>query len=158
MQGLPQWRSANCCNRFVLLLQVYEEHLSDSFAAMLVVEPANNGPVVYFYCLANPSAAATDTTFNAFAAAHHVVLDTSVPFIVVEVSLCQDSKTSSCHGPEEGVLNVPATSGKPIKESKKSLTGSHDTDTTNGEAETHEIFIPAQSQPEDDDHMSICIL
>ena len=68
-------------------VQVYEEHLPDAFAAMLDMSQSDAGPMVYFYCLSNPRATPSDIGYNAFAAAHHVVLDTSVPFGVVEVSL-----------------------------------------------------------------------
>ena len=68
-------------------VQVYEDHLPDSFAAMLDMAHGDAGPVVYFYCLCSPSAAQAEAGYSAFAAAHHVVLDTSVPFSVIEVSL-----------------------------------------------------------------------
>jgi hypothetical protein len=141
------------------LVQVYEEHLSDSFAAMLDMSHPGNGPIIYFYCLANPTAAATDAAFNAFAAAHHVVLDTSVPFVIVKVSLEQGSSIADCQGTENEVMQQAATADKPGKESKTSLAGIHDTDTTNGEAQTHETLIGVGcSPPDDDDRMSMCIL
>jgi hypothetical protein len=72
------------------VMQVYEDHLPDSFAAMLDMGRRESGPVIYFYCLSNPAAATlSDSGYNAFAAAHHVVLDTSIPFSVVEIKAAQ---------------------------------------------------------------------
>lgn len=130
-------------------MQVYEEHLADSFAAMLDMAHPDKGPIVYFYCLANPSAAATDASYNAFAAAHHVVLDTSVPFVIVEVSLEQGA---SAGGGAAGALD-----GGRI-EAKKSLPGSNDTNTTGGEAQTHATFAKGEMPAADDDCMSLSIL
>jgi len=84
--------------------RVYEAHLPDAFAAMLDMGPHSSGPVVYFYCLADPRATKLDAGYNAFVAAQHVVLDTSVPYSVVQVSLgssaepTQRTQQPSCCG------------------------------------------------------------
>lgn len=66
-------------------MQVYEKHLPDAFAALLDLSPGAQEPTVYFYCLVK--AAHSNSTGDAFVAAHHVVLDSSVPYHIIEVSL-----------------------------------------------------------------------
>ena len=74
-------------------MQVYEKHLPDAFAALLDLSPGAQEPVVYFYCLVKP--AHSNSSSDAFVAAHHVVLDSSVPYTVIEVSLPDLGKASS---------------------------------------------------------------
>jgi hypothetical protein len=126
----------------VFEVQVYEDHLPDAFAAMLDMSQRVAGPMVYFYCLSNPKAAPNDIGYNAFAAAHHVVLDTSVPFQVVEVSL----------------------SGSPPPDTQRGLSGkapeswaTKETGASNGTASTRMHMRPCGSMhalPEDD---SMCL-
>ena len=121
------------------MVQVYEEHLPDSFAAMLDMAQGESGPIVYFYCLSNPKASPQDPSYNAFAAAHHVVLDTSVPFAVVEVSLQR-----SC-APERQCTVSP--SPKPQSYATK------DTGTTNGSTSTRLAagdYVSPSDSPEDE--------
>lgn len=66
-------------------MQVYEKHLPDAFAALLDLSPGAQEPVVYFYCLVK--AEYSNSSSDAFVAAHHVVLDSSVPYTMIEVSL-----------------------------------------------------------------------
>lgn len=67
--------------------RVYESHVPDSFAAMLDMSDAEGtaaGPRVFFYCLANRGAPRGDPHFNAFCAAYHIILDSTVPSNVVK--------------------------------------------------------------------------
>ena len=99
---------------------MYEDHLPDSFAAMLDMAHGDSGPVVYFYCLSSPAAAQAEAGYSAFAAAHHVVLDTSVPFGIVEVSLSSGVAAAAtaagasngvhAQGPPQGVQKLSMTS------------------------------------------------
>lgn len=74
-------------------MQVYERHLPDAFAALLDLPDGNQAqmgdePIVYFYCLAHSGHAGFQgQTGDAFVAAQHVILDSSIPFDVVKVSL-----------------------------------------------------------------------
>lgn len=131
-------------------VQVYEGHLPDAFAAMLDMSQGDAGPVVYFYCLSSPRAAPSDHGYNAFAAAHHVVLDTSIPFEVTEVSL-GGSVTDGTTG-KAGAGSVtggrPGSSGSSSGESKAQQVaackphseGTGDTFTTNGTADTQQTM------------------
>lgn len=133
-----------CC-----YVQVYEGHLPDAFAAMLDMSQGDAGPVVYFYCLSNPKAAPNDHGYNAFAAAHHVVLDTSIPFEVTEVSLggsVTDGTTAKCG--EGSVSGGRPGSGGSCSGESKAHGGTHkprsegtgDTFTTNGTADTQQTM------------------
>lgn len=113
-------------------MQVYEEHLPDSFAAMLDMGSADAGPVVYFYCLSNPEASPADASYNAFAAAHHVVLDSSVPFSVVEVSLT--AEPAQCEAASAHMCAPVATEPKTLEPLQSFTT--RDTNTTNGTSST----------------------
>ena len=74
-------------------MQVYERHLPDAFAALLDLPEGGHAhmgvePMVYFYCLAHSGHPGFHgATGDAFVAAQHVVLDSSIPFDVVKVSL-----------------------------------------------------------------------
>lgn len=74
-------------------VQVYERHLPDAFAALLDLPEGSHTqtgdePIVYFYCLAHSGHAGFQgATGDAFVAAQHVILDSSIPFDVVKVSL-----------------------------------------------------------------------
>lgn len=72
---------------------MYEKHLPDAFAALLDLSPGAAEPVVYFYCLVK--AAHSNSNSDAFVAAHHVVLDSSVPYTIIEVSLPDLGKAGS---------------------------------------------------------------
>jgi hypothetical protein len=77
------WLSAHAASADHVNVQVYEKHLPDAFAALLDLTSNVDEPVVYFYCLVRASHFCGD----AFVAAQHVVLDSSVPYNIIEVSL-----------------------------------------------------------------------
>jgi hypothetical protein len=119
---------------------------------MLDMTQSESGPVVYFYCLSNPTASPSDASYNAFAAAHHVVLDSSIPFAVVEVSLSAEEPGDDAHRAHPGG-SAPAKAPQSY--------ASKDTHTTNGTASTRATlnsdFVSPASQPEDD-FMSMSVM
>lgn len=62
------------------LVQVYQAHVADAFAAMLDVSAeSSKGPCLYFYCLQGSHANLGHT----FTPAHHMILDSTIPFTLI---------------------------------------------------------------------------
>lgn len=102
LRTLANWRALRClvaqycdspASGTSSRAQVYERHLPDAFAALLDLPEGNQAhkgdePIVYFYCLAHSGHAGFQgPSGDAFIAAQHVILDSSIPFEVVKVSL-----------------------------------------------------------------------
>eukprot|EP00892_Ulva_mutabilis_P002242 jgi/Ulvmu1/12018/UM083_0031.1 len=138
--------------------RVYERHLPDAFAALLDLPEGNQAqmgaePMVYFYCLAHSGHPGFHgASGDAFVAAQHVVLDSSIPFDVVKVSL------PSSHGDcGEGALPHLRPACQP-----GSLANSNGIRSGNSDETTNTDVIFAEAPPSQavsaDDLMSMSVL
>jgi hypothetical protein len=82
-----------------MIVQVYEKVLPDAFAALLDLCPDGEQPMVYFLCLAKTSEKVSSFGFSkssqTLMPAHHVILDTSVPWKVTRMSLVSMDTTTA---------------------------------------------------------------
>jgi hypothetical protein len=86
-------------------VQIYEKHLIDAFAALLDISPGNQEPMVYFYCLGRASHSGGSGRHSSsgvmLVPAHHVILDTSVPFSIKSFDLANLGSAHVRQQPQE---------------------------------------------------------